>query len=300
MKNNARYRPCPICGSDQTSLLSPATSDVPYSPKQIQASEKFFGLHGDIVRCNQCSFHYIGNQTYVEKTIGLYKSMSDEAYVQEERERRRSFERVIRHIEHLRCGKKGALLDIGCCTGGLLVQAQSRGWNVFGLDLSQWACTIAKKLHGLTIHNGTLETYSRKKERFDAITLLDVLEHVEDPVALMEQAHQKLAADGMFCIVTPDYGSLAARLLGKRWWGIRLAHLSYFTINDIRRLAEMAGFHIRTHRTYVRYFSLYYIFVRLFPFIEKNPWMKGAMKRLVVPLYLFDTFELYLVKRPSI
>lgn len=296
MNKKQNYRSCPLCGSIKSKLLLPATSEIPFSPKQVQVTEKFFGLHGDIVECAQCGFAYVGDSAYVKKVIGLYKSMSDDVYRQEERERRRSFLRVINTINYFSRGKKGKLLDVGCCTGRLLVEARLQGWQVYGADPSIWACLIAKKDHNLDIQNSTIESYNAGKIKFDAIIMLDVLEHVENPNKMLTKLRKFLKPDGIFCIVTPDYGSLTAKILGKKWWGIRLAHLSYFKKNDLERLFKFTGFKIIHNNTYIRYFSLYYIFVRLFPLIEKFKLLKLVLKKISLPLIFFDTFDLYLKK----
>ena len=290
----SEYRPCPICSSKSIKLLEKATGIPPSSANQIQVTDKFFGSHGDLVRCNNCGFTYIGRMDYIKKVIGLYKKMSDEIYLQEEKERRLSFLEIIKNIEMLKKGKRGNILDIGCCTGGLLVEAQKRGWEVSGIDPSQWACKCAKRYHGLKVVNSLIESFNPSM-KFDAITMLDVLEHVENPRKIIKKAKSMLKKDGVFCIVTPDYGSFTSRLLGKKWWGIRLAHLSYFRENDIKRLI-WNNFNILKSNTYVRYFSLYYILIRLFPFIGKFKVIKTILRRITVPIALFDTFEIYLGK----
>lgn len=290
------YRSCPLCENTAVRLLEKATSAPPVSARQIQVTEKYFGLHGDLIRCNNCGFTYVGEKNYIRKITSLYTQMSDSVYLQEERERRLSFRRVLDCIESLRGGRKGKILDIGCCTGGLLVEARQRGWNVYGLDPSLWACKTAKRLHGLSILNTTIESYKGKPNSFDAITILDVLEHVENPKLLIKKVRTLLKKDGVVCIVTPDYGSKISKLLQSRWWGIRLAHLSYFTKNDIGKLVGENNLRVLKRKTYVRYFSLYYILVRLLPVIEKMNFAKLALKHITIPLIFFDTFEIYLGK----
>jgi 2-polyprenyl-3-methyl-5-hydroxy-6-metoxy-1,4-benzoquinol methylase len=297
MKIN-QYINCPICGFDGCLLIFPATNDEPRFSSQIQVTEKYFGLHGDIVKCKSCGFAYVGKDQYIKKIQSLYKDMRDEVYLQEENERRYSFLEILKITEKIRNDKKGKVLDIGCCTGGLLAEARIRGWDVFGLDPSLWACQTAKRFHSLDIHNGTTDNFKNKSVRFDAITLLDVLEHVDNPKKLMLQINSLLKNDGVFCIVTPDFGSITARLLGLKWWGIRLAHLSYFRKQDLVRLIQDTGFRIIKQKTYIRYFSLYYILVRLVPIIEKYKIIKSILKNISVPLVFFDTFELYLEKAP--
>lgn len=297
MTKRSKFRGCPICGSPNPDLYLKATSAPPKVPSQIQVTEKYFGLHGDMVRCPVCRFIYIGNSSYVKKVASLYKKMSDAAYLQEEKERRLSFINIIKTLEKIKKRKTGKILDIGCCTGALLSEAKSRGWQPYGVDPSVWACKMAEKMHGLSIVNGTLDTYRFPKGNFDAITLLDVFEHTVDPKSVLFKIHKLLKKDGLLCLVTPDFGSATAKILGKRWWGIRLAHLSYFKWHNLSRLFGAAGFKAIKSKTYIRYFSVYYILVRLLPMIENRTRLKSLLKKITIPLLFFDTFELYLQKQ---
>lgn len=295
--NIKKYRFCPLCSSCQQTLLLKSTGVKPRVSSQVRVTDKHFGLHGDIIRCKKCNFVYIGDKGYVKKVVGLYKNMSDEVYLQEEKERRISFINILKNIETLRRGKKGKLFDIGCCTGGLLVDAKIMGWLPYGIDPSSWACRIAYKRHRLRIFNGKVENYKLRHNYFDAVTLLDVLEHVEDPNSTVKKIFLILKRDGVFCVVTPNYESLASKILGKRWWGIRLGHVSYFDEESLGRLMKGNGFRLVKKGTYTRYFSLYYILVRLLPLIEKTDNVKSLLKKITIPLTFFDSFEYYYRKR---
>ena len=291
------YRNCPVCNSNNLVLFLKATSLPPKSPIQVQVTEKHFGLHGDMVRCRRCGFFFVADKKFVKKAISLYRRMSDQAYVQEEKERRLSFQKILENIKRIRKMRKALnILDIGCSTGGLLVEAKNLGWRAFGVEPSIWGCKLANKLHGLTISNSTMESYHSSK-KFDVITILDVLEHVENPVFLLRKVSRLLKAEGVICIVTPDFGSFMARILGEKWWGIRLGHLSYFDRKTFKKIIRESGFKVKKESTYTRFFSLYYILVRLFPTLEKVRILKELLKKLTVPLTMFDSFEVYLAKK---
>lgn len=297
MQNRNHFRNCPLCNTPNPYLFIQATSPPPDIPSQIQVTEKYFGRHGDMVRCRNCNFVYIGKRLFVKKVTNLYKKMSDAAYIQEEKERRCSFAKIIKSIESLLKNKRGRILDIGCCTGALLSQAKSGGWKPYGIDPSIWACRMASKLHGLKIINGTLDTHKFTPGYFDAVTIVDVLEHIPDPKDLLLKIHKLMKNNAILCVVTPDFGSFTAKILGKKWWGIRLAHLSYFTRRDLSSVFEDVGFREVRANTYIRYFSLYYILVRLLPVLDRFPKINAILKKITIPLVFYDTFELYLRKK---
>ena len=68
--------------------------------------------------------------------------------------------------------------------------------------------------------------------------MFDVLEHVEDPKATVRTVREALKDDGLFVLSYPDWGSIFARLLKRRWWFLLSVHLYYFTRQTIRRLLE--------------------------------------------------------------
>jgi SAM-dependent methyltransferase len=76
---------------------------------------------------------------------------------------------------------------------------------------------------------------------YDLITVIDVIEHVPNPVALMKECAALLADDGYGIVVTPDVGSWTARLLGAKWWHYRPAHIGYFNTATLTLALSKAG-----------------------------------------------------------
>ena len=71
---------------------------------------------------------------------------------------------------------------------------------------------------------------------FDAIVLADVIEHLDDPVAAIDQCAALLQPGGVLCIVTPDPSSATAKLAGARWWGYLPAHTVLLPRRTLREL----------------------------------------------------------------
>ena len=152
-------------------------------------------------------------------------------------------------VEALRAHRTdGRLLDLGCALGFLLGVAREAGFEAYGLDLNEAAVADARREFGDRVHAGRLDDAAFPGVRFDAITLIDVLEHVPDPEALLETLAARLAPDGVIAAVLPDAGSVTARLFGRRWPHYNPEHLFYWSAGNLRTFLEERGWRIRTLR----------------------------------------------------
>ena len=95
------------------------------------------------------------------------------------------------------------LLDVGCGTGSILAEA-SHYCDAYGLDASPQAVEFCQKRGLSKLFVGNLDTYPGG-ERFDVITLLDVIEHLDDDLGVLKQAHARLADNGHVLITVPAY-----------------------------------------------------------------------------------------------
>lgn len=150
--------------------------------------------------------------------------------------------------------RKGAnFLDIGCGTGTLLYQARIYYANVYGLDIA-----ISKTLKSQNGQFKLLEVDVDKTglpfedDFFDTISALDVVEHVFDPVFLLEETYRVLRKGGEIIYTTPNVRSLRHlfALVFKGEFpktsnekiGYDGGHLHYFTDRDLKELFKRTGF----------------------------------------------------------
>ncbi len=151
-------------------------------------------------------------------------------------------------------GSRGRLLDVGCGTGDFVEYAGEQGWDAQGIEPSRLASERGRA-RGLAVFQGTLEeaVATQDRSRYDAITMLNVLEHVPDPVNYVRQARSLLAPGGMLAIVVPnDFSEIqaaAAAALGieKRWWIAVPDHINYFDFASLDRLFVGEGFETIEH-----------------------------------------------------
>ncbi|MEK7467575.1 MAG: class I SAM-dependent methyltransferase [Planctomycetota bacterium] len=144
----------------------------------------------------------------------------------------------------------GRLLDVGCGSGTLIRAMRELGWVVQGLEPDAEAAKVAREVHGLEVHVGTLDGPEFRDTPFDALTAHHVIEHVPDPAAFLREAAARLAPGGKLVVVTPNLRSLGRRRFGAAWvhWDPP-RHFMLLTRASLRIFAETAGLRVLELRT---------------------------------------------------
>jgi SAM-dependent methyltransferase len=142
-------------------------------------------------------------------------------------------------------GARGRLLDVGCGAGYFLDAARADGWQVAGVELSEPAAAVARDSLGLEVCTGSLAQAAFPNDAFDLVTMFEVLEHMRDPGAALDEANRVLRRGGLLAIEVPnDMDAYRARLArpDNRWWVIPPVHLHYFNASTLSRWLLMSGF----------------------------------------------------------
>lgn len=147
----------------------------------------------------------------------------------------------IAHM-YLRDMPPGRVLDIGCGEAKFLHRMQQAGWAVQGIDFDAAAARNAKQLFDIDVQVGKLEDMQFPDGTFDAITMNHVIEHVFDPVALLQEARRILKPGGRLVMVTPNALSMGHRVFGRFWRGLEPPrHIQIFTPSSLDTVARSAG-----------------------------------------------------------
>ena len=137
----------------------------------------------------------------------------------------------------------GILLDIGCGDGTCIAQLQSLGWKAYGQDLDPAAVRHARETLGLQAFLGQLEDVPLPENSVDFVTLNHVIEHVHDPIGLLEQSRRFLKAGGRLVVITPNVESFAHKHFGRSWRGLEPPrHLHLFSPRTLSKVVLTAGF----------------------------------------------------------
>lgn len=216
---------CDLCGnSSYYQVYKNPSQPVVAASERYAISETHLSKPDSIVRCMTCDLVYaVPDNGSFEPLIRSYTAMVDHDYVGEAEGRRLQARRILQKIAKYK--RQGRLLDVGCGPGLFLDEAKKKGWDVQGLDLSGWAAEYAKDHFGVQVTTGTLLDAHFPDRSFDVIVMNDVIEHVENPKAVLSEIRRILKNDGVLYLSTPDIESVWSRFLGARWWGINKFHL---------------------------------------------------------------------------
>lgn len=113
----------------------------------------------------------------------------------------------------------GRLLDVGCGHGFFLAEMARRGWQVEGIEISTTGLRYGRDILGLDVSDKPLPRLDWPDGCYDVITLFYVIEHLQDPVAVLSETYRLLRPGGLLLLRWPHTAPIA-RLL--RPWASRL------------------------------------------------------------------------------
>jgi SAM-dependent methyltransferase len=139
----------------------------------------------------------------------------------------------------------GPVLDVGCNTGEGMVALRARGLEVVGVEPNPRAAALARS-RGFEVIEDPVEHAELPTAHFGTILCSQVLEHVRDPLAVLERLAPSLRADGAVYVVVPNADSLWRHVFGADWvhWHVPF-HLHHFTRASLELLLAQAGLTIR-------------------------------------------------------
>ena len=197
-----------------------------------------FGKKGGffILKCPRCGLG-------ITKNLKVQSSNyhRDDIYLKEES----LFKNIFLKRVNLICKfkKAGKVLEVGCSTGLMLSLFLKRGWQVRGIEISQQAAQVAQQ-RGIEVVVNLFEKVTFK-EKFDVIIFNHTLEHMENPVKVLQKSLSLLEDNGLLYVDIPNFGGLSAQLL-KADWSLLLPaeHKWHFTYKALEILLKRLEFKI--------------------------------------------------------
>ncbi len=244
---------CPVCGGVEFAPLFGRAHVRTQQPggAAYRITHSSRALVAAIVRCRGCGLGALPPQ-WVD--AGHYAEGHDERFAQQAEVRVRNAVRLLELLPKPASGS--VLLDVGSAYGFLLVAARALGYTAVGVEASQQAAEHARSTYGVQVFSGLIEEAPLDAAGFDVITLVDVIEHLQEPTRVVRQLHRLLRPGGRLVILTPDLGSVVARVLGRHWWALLDDHYFYFSRRTLPSFLQQHGFAVERLHSFGRAFPL--------------------------------------------
>lgn len=248
---------CALCGSSRMKLRYAANVQGEALPEEFACTSDALALHDDIVACEVCGMVSSVPPEGGASIVRSYEQMTDDLYLAEQQARSELFGWVLDRIDGFWVpGRR--MLEVGSNVGLFLKVAGDRGWKASGIEPSRWAVTTGRERFGVDLRQGTLEDFA-SEEPSDAIVMLDVLEHLYDPLADLRLLRSLLDEDGLLTVSTINIEGFHGRVRNESWpWFIR-PHLHYFSPKTLAWMLNVAGFEMVGWKNVPRLFHLSYV-----------------------------------------
>jgi len=259
---------CPNCSSAAYHTIHPAKYPTNLSRSEIlkiySASSSHI-LFDATVRCDDCLLVYLNPRIRKNLIIEGYSDAADPTFIAQNDERIATFKKSLLRLESAhKISPKSVkcVLDVGCAGGAFPKAAHDLGFEVVGVEPSRWLVEQGRALYGIDLRAGLLADQGFPVQSFDLACLWDVIEHLPDAGDVVDDIHRLLKPGGYFIVNFPDYGSLARKLLGRKWPMLLSVHLIYFTRATITDFLRRRNFQVVEIRPFWQTLKLGYVLHR--------------------------------------
>jgi 2-polyprenyl-3-methyl-5-hydroxy-6-metoxy-1,4-benzoquinol methylase len=285
---------CWLCSSTRSEVWKQRGINRALVPDDMAITDSRYGVTLTLRKCSDCGFIFAEDDE-VRALVSLYERLEDTGYEGSQDTRLLQMQEILDLVEKAHPGAR-TLLDVGAAAGLLVAEARRRGLDAEGVEPSASLVAAAARDRNVCLHRGTFPHPDLAGRRFDVILLVDVIEHVADPVGLLRAGREHLAEGGRMIVITPDVGSVAARLLGPKWWHFRLAHVGYFSRETLTEAARSAGLQALGWRRAKWYFRSGYLADRVARYLPTKGLtrlvrrVEPRLLDIIIPLNLFDSW----------
>lgn len=193
-----------------------------------------------LVQCRKCGFVFSQRIATEEELIKFYSRYHINEPLSLVTMKR--YDEWLDNLEAYRLTNN--LLDIGSGDGYFLERAKQRGWNTYGTEFTQRQAEVAEA-KGIRMHKGILNPANYSPGLFDAITSIEVIEHINNPNDEVRKINSILRTGGVVYVTTPNFNALSRYYFKNRWNIFAYPeHLSYYTRSTLSRLFRSNGFKV--------------------------------------------------------
>ena len=229
---------CPLCDNADNKII-------------LKGFDRLNGLPGEfaIVQCLSCGLIRTTPRPD-PSSIGFYYPDDYGAYEGSKIKKIKPWKKKLHSILNLNSNtipdlKSGHMLEVGCASGSYMNKMRESGWEVEGIEFSEYAAENARSL-GFPVFTGTIESAPDPEHLYDMIVGWMVLEHLHDPIRSLEKMNKWLKPGGFLIFSVPNIETLEFKFFKNAWYALQLpCHLYHFTPNSIDEMLSKCGFKIK-------------------------------------------------------
>jgi len=234
---------CPTCGKNGDSALNYRREDG-------------IGFY----KCLDCNIEYASPRLIETELLKLYEGddwkdlskYNDWTYQNWKDSKGTHYYLVKENIKLVKkfLNKVSSVLDVGCDIGLTVKSLEENGYYSEGVEISSVGAKIAKEKTGIKVHNMELGSYKSEVE-FDGVLLLDVLEHLYNPIKVLKECASHMKIGGYIFIHVPHHGGISTRFKrflhkkglkkGYKHFGFP-AHIYAFDRRSLKAILTKSGF----------------------------------------------------------
>lgn len=226
--NTSDGRVCPACGKQ-------GADDFLQAPDRFHGRTKVYQL----LRCPRCELVWLDDPPSPEEMGQHYGVDYDRAIAGAGDDPNHWSGRRDTLLQHK---SGGAILDLGCSSGGFLDSVKSPAWKLYGIEMSDAVARRAEARCGAEVFVGQILDAPFSPGSFDAITCFHVFEHLYHPREVLEKVAAWLNPGGVFYTMMPNIDSAGGHIFGSYWYALELPrHLYHYSPASLRHLAKAVG-----------------------------------------------------------
>ena len=230
------FEECPLCGSTKItkSIVGDCSSHPLYHPSLPTKMQW--------MDCGACA-HQFTDGYFTEEALKLIfsKTHDNQKVGYKLEEQRRISARMIEKVIPYKA--EGTWLDVGFGNGSLLFTAQEYGFEVIGVDLREDSVALMRRL-GFQAYCQLVETVKFEKE-ISVLSMMDVLEHIPHPRAVLTSLYGKMEQNGCLLISMPNSENIVWKLMteqNKNPYSGEIEHYHNFSRTRLFSLLKECGF----------------------------------------------------------
>jgi 2-polyprenyl-3-methyl-5-hydroxy-6-metoxy-1,4-benzoquinol methylase len=195
----------------------------------------------------------------------------------------------------------GRLLEVGCGNGQTLATMREMGWDVEGVDVDPVSLNIARN-RGLAVHQGRLMDLNFPADRFDAICMHHVVEHLHDPEGMIAECARIMKPGGKLVIITPNAQCLSLSLFKEHWYPLDPPrHIYLYNLKNLKTIFERAELKVTANLSISRAAKGYFILSSdLRQNNATNPYYNGTRVQKLTGLFYHLLQRMLIVVSPAL